>query len=140
MHSDFNYALTESRLRYYRWLFLAAAAWNTFAAGAVLFLLTNAAFRMRMGISRPADPLILQLLASCLFLFGLGYYWVSRALSENRAIVKLGVAGKILVFILLFGHALAGTIPVSLAVPTLVDLLFAALFLEFLVHWRKEAQ
>jgi hypothetical protein len=29
---------------------------------------------------------------------------------------------------------------VTLAVPSVVDLLFAALFLEFLVHWRREAQ
>jgi hypothetical protein len=130
----------ESRERYYRWMFLAAAAWNVFAAGAVLFLLTNAEFRMRMEISKPADPLILQLLASCLFLFGLGYYWISSGLSENHGIVKLGVVGKILVFILFFGHALAGTIPVSFALPSVVDLLFAALFLEFLVHWRREAQ
>jgi hypothetical protein len=130
----------ESRMVYYRWMFLAAAAWNAFAAGAVLFLLTNAVFRMRLGISHRADPLVLQLLSSCLFLFGLGYYWVSRTLSENHGIVKLGFVGKILVFILFFSHALAGTIPVGLAVPTVVDLLFAALFLEFLVHWRREAQ
>jgi hypothetical protein len=140
MPSNLEGALMESRMRYYRWMFLAAAAWNAFAAGAVLFLLTNAEFRMRMEISNPTDPLILQLLASCLFLFGLGYYWVSSALSENHGIVKLGVVGKILVFILFFGHALAGTIPVGLAVPTVVDLLFAVLFLEFLIHWRKEAQ
>jgi hypothetical protein len=140
MPSNLEGTLTESRMRYYRWMFLAAAAWNAFAAGAVLFLLTNATFRMHMGISKPADPLSPQLLASCLFLFGLGYYWVSRDLSENHGIVKLGVAGKVVVFILFFGHALAGTIPVTLAVPTVVDLLFAALFLEFLIHWRGEAQ
>ena len=140
MPSDFKHALTESRMRYYCWLFLAAAAWNALAAGAVLFLLTNAAFRIRMGISKPADPLSLQLLASCLLLFGLGYFWVSRALSKNHGLVKLGVIGKTIVFLLFFGHALAGGIPVTIAVPTVVDLLFAVLFLEFLVHWRKEAQ
>jgi hypothetical protein len=140
MPSDFKKALTESRMRYYRRVFLAAAAWNAFAAGAVLFLLTNRMFRMRLGISNPADPLSLQLLASCLLLFGLGYYWVSRALSENHGLVKLGVIGKIVVFILFFGHALAETIPVTLAVPSVVDLLFAALFLEFLVHWGRAAQ
>jgi hypothetical protein len=127
-------------MRYYRRMFLAAAAWNAFAAGAVLFLLTNAKFRTRMGISNPADPLSLQLLASCLFLFGLGYYWVSRALSKNHGLVKLGVIGKTIVFLLFFGQALAGSIPVTLALPTIVDLLFAALFLEFLVYWRREAQ
>ncbi len=140
MPSDFERALTESRTRYYRALFLASAAWNALAAGAVLFLLTNAMFRTRLGISNPADPLSLQLLASCLLLFGLGYYGVSRALSKNHGLVKLGVIGKIAVFLLFFGHALAGTIPVTLAVPSVVDLLFAALFLEFLVHWRREAQ
>jgi hypothetical protein len=140
MASDFEHLLTESRTRYYHALFLAAAAWNAFAAGAALFLLTNAKFRMRIGISNPADPLSLQLLASCLLLFGLGYYWVGRALEKNHGLVKLGVIGKMVVFILFFGHALAGTIPVILAVPSAVDLLFAALFLEFLVHWRGEAQ
>jgi len=140
MPSDSERALTESRTRYYRALFLASAVWNALAAGAVLFLLTNAMFRTRLGISNPADPLSLQLLASCLLLFGLGYYGVSRALSKNHGLVKLGVIGKIAVFLLFFGHALAGTIPVTLAVPSVVDLLFAALFLEFLVHWRREAQ
>ena len=140
MPGDFKNAFTESRMRYYRWVFLAAAAWNAFAAGAVLFLFTNAMFRMRLGISNPADPLSLQLLASCLLLFGLGYYWVSRTLSKNHGLVKLGVIGKTIVFLLFFCHALAGTIPVILAVPSIVDLLFAALFLEFLVHTRREAQ
>jgi hypothetical protein len=140
MPRDLERARTESRMRYYRWMFLAAAAWNALAAGAVLFLLTNATFRIRMGISKPADTLSLQLLASCLLLFGLGYYWVSRALSKNHGLVKLGVIGKTIVFLLFFGHALTGAIPVTLAVPSVADLLFAALFLEFLVHWRREAQ
>jgi hypothetical protein len=139
MPGDFERVPTESRTRYYRGLFLAAAAWNAFAAGAVLFLLTDTKFRTRMGISNPADPLSLQLLASCLLLFGLGYCWVGRALEKNHGLVKLGVIGKIVVFILFSGHALAGTIPVILAVPSVVDLLFAALFLEFLVYWRREA-
>jgi hypothetical protein len=140
MPGDSERALTESRTRYYRALFLASAVWNALAAGAVLFLLTNAMFRTRLGIANPADPLSLQLLASCLLLFGLGYYWVSRALSENHGLVKLGVIGKIAVFLLFFGHALAGTIPVTLGVLAVVDLLFAALFLEFLVHWGRAAQ
>ena len=46
MPGDFKNAFTESRMRYYRWVFLAAAAWNAFAAGAGLFLFTNAMFRM----------------------------------------------------------------------------------------------
>jgi hypothetical protein len=35
----------ESRMRYYRWMFLAAAAWNAFAAGAVVFIFKKSEFR-----------------------------------------------------------------------------------------------
>ena len=121
-------------------MFLAAAAWNALAAGAILFLLTDAKFRMQVGLSILADPVTLQLLATCLLLFGLGYYWVGRDLSNNHDLVKLGVIGKTIVFIVCFGHALAGTIPAGLAIPSVVDLLFAALFFEFLVHCRRKAQ
>ena len=131
---------SPSRGPYYRWMFLAAATWNALAAAAILFLFTKAKLRMQMGLSNPPDPLTLQLLASCLLLFGSGYYWVSRDLSNNHALVKLGVIGKPIVFIVCFGQAFAGAIPMSLAIPSIVDLLFAALFLGFLFHGRRKAQ
>ena len=126
--------------RYYRWLFVFAALWNALSAGAVLFLLTDAKFRQDTGFPGPADTLSLQLLASCLFVFGLGYYWVSRDLSRNRDLVKLGVIGKPLVILVFVAHALAGEIPWLLTVPSVVDVLFGALFLEFLLRTRGQAQ
>jgi hypothetical protein len=140
MGSDTFGAAAYPRARYYRWLFIAAAIWNVLSAGAVLFLLTNARFRREMGFPGPADTISLQLLASCLFVFSLGYYWVSRDLSLNRDLVKLGVIGKPLVFLVFFGHALAAEIPALLVGPSVVDLLFGALFLEFLVRTRRKAQ
>jgi hypothetical protein len=121
-------------------LFLAAAVWNALSAGAVLFLLTSAKFRQVMGFPGAPDTISLQLLASCLFVFGLGYYWVSRDLSRNRDLVKLGVIGKPLVFLGFFGHALAQEIPMVHVIPSLVDLLFGGLFLEFLVRSRGKSQ
>src|SRR5271167_646512 len=140
MASEAAYATAGSRARYDRLLFLAAAVWNTLSAGAVLFLLTDARFRQVMGFPGPPDTISLQLLASCLFVFGLGYYWVSRDLSRNRDLVKLGVIGKPLVFLVFLGHALAQEIPMDLVIPSLVDLLFGALFLEFLVRSRGRSQ
>ena len=93
-----------------------------------------------MGFPGPADTIGLQLLASCLFVFGLGYYWVSADLSRNRDLVKLGVIGKPLVFLVFFGHVLAHEIPMLLVIPSMVDLLFGALFLEFLLRTRGKAQ
>jgi hypothetical protein len=129
-----------TRAQYYQGLFLAAAVWNAFSAGAVLFLLSNARFRQEMGLPGPPDRISLHLLASCLFVFGLGYYWVSIDLSRNRDLVKLGVIGKPLVFVVFFMHALAQEIPILLVIPSTVDLLFGALFLEFLVRTRGKTQ
>lgn len=131
---------TAGGARYYRGMFLAAAAWNLLSAGAVLFLLTDSKFRVRMRFPGTPDRISLQLLAACLFLFGLGYYWVSHDLLRNRDLVKLGAIGKPLVFVVFFGHALAKEIPMLLVVPSVVDLLFGALFLEFLLSSRDESQ
>jgi hypothetical protein len=140
MASEAAYATAGWRVRYYRSLFLAAAVWNALSAGAVLFLLTSAGFRQVMGFPGAPDTISLQLLASCLFVFGVGYYLVSRDLSRNRDLVKLGVIGKPLVFLVFFGHALVQEIPMVLVIPSLVDLLFGALFLEFLVRSRGKWQ
>jgi len=136
MASEPAATLVAARSRYYRGMFLAAAVWNVFSAGGVLFLLGSAKFRRAAGFPGAPDTIALQLLACCLFVFGLGYYWVSRDLSRNRDLVKLGVIGKPLVFLVFFGNVMAGEIPILLAGPSLVDLLFAALFLEFLVRAR----
>jgi hypothetical protein len=140
MASESAYATAGSRSRYDQLLFLAAAVWNALSAGAVLFLLTRARFRLEMGFRGQPALISLQLLASCLFVFGVGYYWVSRDLSKNRDLVKLGVIGKPLVFLVFFGHALAEQIPMQLVIPSIVDLLFGALFLEFLMRTRAKAQ
>ena len=140
MASEVTIVVASERARYYRWLFLSAAVWNMFSAGAVLFLLSDAKVRGEMGFPGPPDTIGLQLLASCLFVFGLGYYWVSRDLSRNHDLVKLGVIGKPLVFVVFFGHALAREIPVLLVIPSTVDLLFGALFLEFLLRTRGKTQ
>lgn len=139
MASESSVAGERIRAGYDHWLFLAAAVWNLLSAGAVLFLLSNAKFRHQAGFSGPPDTISLQLLACCLFTFGLGYYWVSRDLSRNRDLVKLGVIGKPLVFAVFLGHAMAHEIPAIVVVPSIVDLLFGALFLEFLVRTRGKA-
>lgn len=133
-------AMEAARGRFYRLLFLAAAVWNVLSAAAVLFLLTSLKFRSEMGYPGQVDTISLQLLATCLFVFGVGYYWVSRDLTRNRDLVRLGVIGKPLVFLIFLDHALTKEIPASLVAPSVVDLLFGVLFLEFLVRTRGKAQ
>jgi hypothetical protein len=138
--SEAGAATEAARARFYRLLFLSAAAWNVLSAAAVLFLLTSSRVRSEMGYPGQVDTISLQLLATCLFVFGVGYYWVSRDLTRNRDLVKLGVIGKPFVFLVFLGHALTKEIPASLVAPSVVDLLFGMLFLEFLVRTRGKAQ
>jgi hypothetical protein len=140
MTSETSAAHATPLARYYRWLFITAGIWNLLAAGAVVFLLGDARFRQALGFPGPADTISLQLLAACLLVFGLGYYWVGGNLADNRDLVKLGVIGKPLVFLVFLGHAVRKEIPVLLVAPSLVDLLFGVLFLEFLMRTRGKGQ
>jgi hypothetical protein len=140
MASELLHMTGDASTRYYRRLFLAAAMWNMLAAFSLILLSFNSTFRSEVGFPASPDAICSQLLGSCLFAFGLGYYWLSRDLSRNRDLVTLGVIGKPLVFVVFFGHALARDIPPLMVLPSTVDLLFGVLFLEFLVRTRGKAQ
>jgi hypothetical protein len=140
MASETAQPVNDASARYYKWLFLSAAMWNMFAVAALTLLSTNPAFRNEVGFPVSSDAISSQLLGSCLFAFGLGYYWISRNLSRSRDLVTLGVIGKPLVFVVFFGHAVAHDIPPFMVLPSIVDLLFGVLFLEFLVRTRSKAQ
>jgi hypothetical protein len=140
MASETAQLVNDASTRYYKWLFLSAAMWNMFAVAALTLLSTNPKFRSVVGFPASPDAISSQLLGSCLFAFGLGYYWISRDLSRNRDLVTLGVIGKPLVFVVFFGHAVAHDIPPLIVLPSIVDLLFGALFLEFLMRTRSKAQ
>lgn len=111
-------------------LFIAAACWNWLAAAG--YVLAGNPARAHFGLPPSNDPLSAQLFAALVALFGLGYYYVSRDTAKNRAIVKLGIIGKMLVFLIFVYHAATGNIPWTFVIPTLGDVVFAVLFLLFL--------
>ena len=119
----------------YRWLFFAAAWWNWLVAAASLF--GDSYIRTALSMRPSVDALSLQLSISCICLLGIGYYWVAKDVSKNHAIVRIGLIGKLAVFSIFLGHAIAGNIPYAFAAPTVIDLIFAILFLEFLLHIRR---
>jgi hypothetical protein len=48
--------------------------------------------------------------------------------------------GKLLVFVVFFGHLILGNITLRLVLSSLVDLLFGILFLEFLACFKSKPQ
>ncbi len=119
-----------NRKSYYKWLFIIGALWNWGAA--VLFSFWHDPIFARFGLKALNYPAVMQLAMALVFAFGIGYYWVSKDLSTNHDIVKLGIIAKTLVFVVLFYHYLVGNIPLALASCGVVDLIFAILFMEFL--------
>jgi hypothetical protein len=118
------------RKSYYKWLFIIGALWN-WAAGVQFFFWYDPIFA-RLNMQALNYPAIMQLAMSLVFVFGIGYYWVSKDLSKNHDIVKLGIIAKIIVFLIFSYHYLFGNMPLMIALCGVVDLIFALLFMEFL--------
>jgi hypothetical protein len=81
---------------YYKKMFFIGAIWNwvatlTFAIGwKFLFPL--------FGMASPNYLVFYMLFLGLCFVYGIGYFWVSRDISSNHGIVRMGIIGKLLVF------------------------------------------
>lgn len=123
------------RAAYFKNLFFVGAIWNWavtlgFALGYKwLFPLFN--------MELPRFPVFFLLFLGLAFVYGIGYYWVSRDISKNHDIVRLGIIGKILVFAGLLWAGISGQIAWITVGAGVVDLIFAILFIEFLISYPK---
>ena len=120
---------------YYQKMFFIGAVWNWVGTltGAIGYKVTFAQF----GMALPRYPVFFLLFLGLAFVFGLGYYWVSRDIHLNHGIVKMGIIGKIMVFVLLLWAGLTREINMAFIVPGAVDLVFSILFIEFLLQYKK---
>ena len=123
------------RENYYRKLFLIGAIWNWMATLPLIF-----GYKILFPIYDmilPQYPVFLILFAGLCFIFGVGYYLVSRDLSKNHGIVWMGITGKIVVFVGFLWAAFIGQIHYVWIGAGIVDLIYAILFLEFLSTAKK---
>lgn len=119
---------------YCRRLFTLGALWN-WAVAALLTAL--AAFELQ-ALSWflndvPGSFLWFYLFMGLVAVYGLGYYWVGQDLQANRGIVKMGVLGKIIVFVLIMPAWLSGEVTTLGASAATVDLVFTILFIDILM-------
>lgn len=115
---------------YYRKMFFIGAVWNWLATAPLFF-----GYKMIFALydmALPTYPVFLLLFSGLCFIFGIGYYWVSRDLSQNHDIVRLGIAGKLLVFVAFLWASITGQIHFLWIGAGIVDLVFAILYVEFL--------
>jgi hypothetical protein len=123
------------RKAYYKRLFFIGAIWN-WGAGVTFFFWYDPVFSF-FNMKPINYPGVMQIAMACVFTLGIGYYWVSKDISKNHDIVKLGIIAKTLVFLVFAYHTLIGNMPLQLGLSGVVDLIFAFLFLEFLMNIKK---
>jgi hypothetical protein len=112
----------------------ATAAMNLLAAAA--FLPPSEGVRSLMGLPPHGDPVYLTTIAVLVATFGLGYLWAAVAGRAERLFIGVAAFGKLAFFALLVVFWAAGTLPARAAAAGSADLLFAILFLAWLVPAR----
>jgi hypothetical protein len=120
---------------YYKWLFIIGALWN-WGASVLFFFWSDPIFSF-LNMKATNYSGIMQLAMVLVFAFGIGYYWVSKDISTNHDIVKLGIIAKTLAFLVLSYHSFIGNMSLLIGLCGAVDLIFAILFLQFLMNMKK---
>jgi len=124
-------------MRVWKLVFALAALFN-FAVGLPL-LLAPVAFYTLLGQPVPTDLLSVQTSALLISVFGVGYAMVARDPVANRPIVWLGLLGKAPLPVMVWLQVQAGKASMDAFTLTLGDLVFAVLFLAFLLRTRRAA-
>jgi len=127
------------RASYHKKMYTIAAIWNWILA--VSFLILPRIDIGFFSLAGPMDPpntlLWFDSFFGFVFLFGIGYYFISKSTTENHGLIKIVIIEKFWVFIITLYYFLileASLLAVGIVIG---DLLFGILFIEDLIAIRK---
>jgi len=109
----------------------ATAAMNIFAG--LGFLPPATGVRALAGLPPGEHPVYLATVALFVMTFGVGYFWVAAANRPERLFITLAAIGKLGFFFIVLGCWIAGSLPGMAAVAASADLVFAAIFVAWLL-------
>lgn len=133
--------MSESRLKYYKGLFLVAAVYDIIL-GIVFTFFTASAFDL-LGIPEKLPEFIgyLTLIGAYLLIIGVAYYLIYKGdLYKNRDLILIGVLYKFAYCTITFYYFLIGDIPhiLFLALFGVLDLIMFILMMECYITVRKK--
>jgi hypothetical protein len=125
--------------KYYKILFLIAGLWNLGAAiicwiGCVF--MPDMFFKM-FGMPSPASLFPFHAMFWFILTFGIGYFIVSCDITKNHGIIFVGILAKILFLIDCIITLISKEANIMLLTTGIIDLIFAILFIEFLLKTKK---
>lgn len=124
---------------YYKYLFIIGAIFNWFMG--VRFILTSILYPEifeEFGTSYPPTLFFLHSLLVLIITFGIGYFIVGMAITKNHGCVILGIVSKMLFFMMCVIYFLIGDLLMIIAILGSLDFIFACLFIEFLINFKKQ--
>ena len=127
------------RTSYHKKMYTIAAIWNWILA--VGFLILPRIDIGLFSLAGPMDPpntlLWFDSFFGFVFLFGIGYYFISKSTTENHGLIKIVIIEKFWVFIITLYYFLILEASVLAVGIVTGDLLFGILFIEDLIAIRK---
>ena len=134
--------MTNEKLNYYKKMFYSGAIFNV-SAGMLFLFAFESLFIFVGGESVPQEPLFtlfLQVISFIILAFGGVYYVIGRnpESESSRALAILGMILKVMIATCFGAYAISGDVPVGLMGLLFVDVIYAALFFEYL-HYQKVA-
>jgi hypothetical protein len=130
--------MDKDRIRYYHAIFYSGAVFNVLVAATFVFAF-GWLYKLLGGDVVPDVPLLhlfTDLMGLAILLFSPVYFFAGRWLekAESNLLITLGVVGKILFFAIVLGYAVADLTAWGLVAVGVIDLLYAALFIECLLY------
>ena len=111
-------------------IFLFAGIYNIGAA--ITFIFGHKWLFLLINIDNLHFPSFMFLAFAFVFVFGIGYIIVSKDLSKNHDIVRLGILSKILAFFVILHGCAMYNLPSMLYGAAFIDLIWAFIFIYFL--------
>ena len=123
---------------YYKFLFIIGALFNWVNSLTFLFLsIFDPAIFSDLGTSYPPTLFFLHSLLALIFTYGIGYFIVGLDINKNHGVVILGIVSKLLFFTFCVIYFALGDIDIMIVILGSGDFIFACLFFEFLINYKK---
>ena len=127
------------RLSYHKNMYTIAAIWNWILAVGFLILprIDIGYFSLAGPVEAPPTLLWFDSFFGLVFAFGLGFYFISKSITENHGLIKISVFEKTWVFVIGLFYFLIAQASILVVIVVAGDLLFDLLFIEDLLAIKK---
>ncbi|MFB2891331.1 hypothetical protein ACE1CI_00135 [Aerosakkonemataceae cyanobacterium BLCC-F50] len=123
---------------WFRFTLLATAIMNF--VGAVVFALPIYGKGEIFGLPQNAHPLYLSIVSSWILIFGLGYIWMAVSAKPDRLFIAVAATCKLAIAFSFFTFWLMGDLPLLTVSAGSGDLLFAIVFIYWLLPTKRETK